>query len=912
MRLRDIYKIILFYLLLLVPFISFGINKTDYENIIILTSDGVLEQDQIRVLDPNRNFLRERIGLDDEEIDQFIKDEENYYLTQFGLDFTKVPWENSVKTIPGVAIMEIRTASDKINFRAHFINDGRDNYPVEEGGIFVNVIGEDVVYHGLFGGEEGKPAFPLDEIASGFYRINRGNNHKPQILHFRQSTAPTRLTFEGWKMFIHDIKSPVFGEGKSDGLATIQPDNESGNFRSVIRNVISFPGRLPDSEVENNGVSFLDIAADTTTGITYRRVKSFRDNLLDDLKSQPIFTLSDMRKVPIKSRGAPGVAILDYDRDGDLDLYITNGPGRDNALYANQFAETGQLTFVDTANASGVSATNMDGSGVCYGDIDNDFDHDLYVLGSGEANRLFENQGDGTFTDITEIAGMGAGVHYPSGCAMGDVNGDGLLDIVVANTVTSWDDRSYIFEPFALNDHNQLFINKGSNLFDDASNASGIRELAGFPSGVAGSAGVTWAIALVDYDLDGDVDIVMADDQARFGVPSAADGGVDRGIIHVMSNDGTGKFTDVSLEVNTNRPGNWMGLAFGDINTDGYLDMFLTNLGDYVVTQIAPYELGSSASRLFLGQADGSFSEPGVGGLVASGFGWGTVMTDYDNDGDTDIVYHGGTDAGPFIEASNPGLVLANDGDGKFSYDIIALANSTNHSHRSVQGFAAGDLNNDGFEDLVSVSNLNIPEISPLQHYQAQWDSVTDETAYFFPTFSPISQTEFVWNGVEPNDGTLSVEINSADNGNNHAVIDLLGTVGLMSNGAVNLDGIGSMVSFTPDGGKTVMKPVLGGASYGSQSSLTIDLGMGKVAKGTVEVLWPGGVRNRLYGLRASERLIFPEIPCSFDDQSLNFRQYRECVISSLKELKSAGLINEKQIQRFSQSAKQAYLEYRM
>ncbi|NEO47785.1 MAG: CRTAC1 family protein [Moorea sp. SIO4A3] len=656
----------------------------------------------------------------------------------------------------------------------------------------------------------------------------------------------------------------------------------------------------------DGNVTFSDLAAGDNAGITYRRVPSPRNAIFDALKQQPIYTFEDILTTPWRARGAPGVAILDFDGDHDLDIYVTNGPGANNSLYSNQLQETGQVKFLDLASSAGVAAFNQDSSGVAYGDIDNDSDLDLLVLGTGQPNQLFENQGDGRFIDITETSRIGGGSKYSTSASMGDVNGDGLLDIVIANSFTNWDDQIPLFrEPFARNEHNQLFLNTGNNVFVDVSDSSGITNLTGFPEEAAGSASITWAIAMVDYDLDGDLDIVQADDQAA--IPNAEQGGFDRGLI-LLNNDGTGNFTDVTVEANTNQTGAWMGLSFGDLNSDGNMDIFATNLGDYVLNRSVPP--GLLTSRWFLGQADGSFTDPGVGELVTTPFGWGTSTTDYDNDGDTDIIFHGALDFGRFVDASNPGVILENDGAGNFTYDANALATSTNHIRRNVQGVAVGDLNHDGFSDIVSVSNFDSPEPIPLQPYSVTYGSPFDETALFVPTFVPTENPgEFVWSGLELPDGTLSVEINSGDNGNGWVEVQGIGTVGLTPDGHVNRDGIGAVFFFTPDNGQTVMQPILGGSSYASQDSLAANFGLGSSLQGTLEVLWPGGVRNRLYNVRNFERLLFPEIPCSFDGYWSNQLEYETCVDTALTDLVNTGVLPRQQVSRFFESAIRAFNE---
>src|SRR5258708_22849280 len=151
-------------------------------------------------------------------------------------------------------------------------------------------------------------------------------------------------------------------------------------------------------------------------------------------------------------------------------------------------------------------------------------------------------------------------------------------------------------------------------------------------------------------------------------------------------------------------------------------------------------------------------------------------MAGYDNDGDTDIISYGGLDIGPYVDASNPGAICQNEGcTARFKYDAAALAGSTDHRRRVVQGLATGDLNGDGFVDIVTVSNADYPQSAPLAPYTAEYGSPFDKLATFVPTFRPTAQAEFIWDKIQATDGTLSVEINSGGNGNGSAAGELRG-----------------------------------------------------------------------------------------------------------------------------------------
>lgn len=652
------------------------------------------------------------------------------------------------------------------------------------------------------------------------------------------------------------------------------------------------------------GVHFVDFAARDGSNIDYRRTpSSILANQLQ-LERQPALNFGHVVLAPEKPRGAPGVALLDYDGDGDDDVYVTNGPGTANSLYQNLTRETGKLGFRDVAEAAGVEAAAQDSTGVCFGDTDNDGDVDLLVLGRMEPNRFFENRGDSSFVEGTAASGLGGGALGHSSCSMGDVDNDGLLDVAVANSF-DWATRPAIFTvAYADNHPNQLFRNLGGNRFEDRSVASGIHAIDSVePAMDEGGATLTWAIALVDFDQDGDVDLFHADDQAAMSPQEA-----DRAHLQVFVNDGKGNFESRTTQAGTDIYGAWMGLAFADFDCDGLLDFFATNIGDYTYHPIGiPLTAGEWSSRWFLGRPGGRFADPGVGKLGATPFGWAPMAVDYDNDADTDIIYLGALATAVFtITGDNPGVVLANQGcTADFRYDGAAM--TTRHSRRVVEGAAAADLDLDGFVDVVSVSSHDIPKQVAQKPYGLDYGSDFDANAVYTEYMSPTAGGTFVPKGIEFPDGGLVIDINSGGNGNRWAAVRLRGSVGSTPDGHVNRSGIGAVLSFTPDGKPTVKRPVMGGASYASQDSLETVFGLGEALRGTLEVLWPGGVRNRLYGVKAGERLLIPEIPCSFDGEWSGRGEYQGCVEAALDDLVTAKVLDKPARKRLLESAMAAY-----
>lgn len=630
---------------------------------------------------------------------------------------------------------------------------------------------------------------------------------------------------------------------------------------------------------------------------------------------------------PMMPRGLPGVAIFDYDRDGDLDIYVTNGPGSANALFHNALNETGSATFSDVALRAGVHAIEHDSYGTCFGDIDNDGDHDLMVLGREEANLLFENLGNGEFIPLSSAAIAGNKLSSNS-CTMGDFDNDGLIDIFVGNGFDQADSLAILAIPYDLNQPNQLLRNLGDNTFADVSAESGILNNTGYP---VGAHGISWAVASVDVDSDGDADIVVLDDQG--GIPAARYGGIDRAYIHVFVNDGTGHFTDKPIIQNAYSASEWMGVSMGDLDCNGTVDMFASSFGDYATAQLGgPYFKGASASRVFFGNGDGSFLDSGApiddgnGGYTtdneSTAFGWGNAIFDADNDGDNDVLYHGGLDAaGLSVVADNPGILLINQDNcsGKFIWDSAAIG--TDHLRRNVRAVAVGDVDGNGFPDIATGSNLTSPPELPLEPMFTKYGDPLDDSSFIVnimsPVVGPAGAPAFVWNGYENGNGDFKLELN-AGNQNNHISVDVQGSVGIVDNARVNRDGIGALISFTPQPDhsqgifkrNTSMQAVVAGSSHSSSHALRKTFGLGSARFGTLDILWPGGSRNRLYQVRADEHITLPEIPCSYAGSWSSSLEHKRCVKTALDELARTGHIDAKLQARLLSSAVRAFDDY--
>jgi hypothetical protein len=409
----------------------------------------------------------------------------------------------------------------------------------------------------------------------------------------------------------------------------------------------------------------------------------------------------------IEAKGS-GIAFFDYDQDGWLDIYLTNGTRLGEPWPAGS-APTSHLyknnrdgTFTDVTERSGIARTGWQ-TGVCVGDYDNDGWDDLFCCFWGH-NILFHNNGDGTFTDVTQKSGLyDVRIRWGSGCTFFDYDRDGHLDLFVCNYIKldpaqtpsasdpascQWKGIPVMCGPRGLpGDTNVLFRNNGDGTFTDVSQKAGILK-----------PGPRYSITAVscDFDNDGWPDIYVAVDSE----PS---------ILFRNNHDGT--FTDIAVMAGCAYSENGheqagMGVAIADYDCDGWFDIFKTNFAD-------------DTCNLYRNNGDGTFNDV----TFASGIGinnqyvaWGCGFVDYDNDGWPDIlqvnghVYPeiGGHEIGQTYK--NPRLVYKNLGNGQFR-DVSSAMGPGINQHFSSRGAAFGDYDNDGDIDALVLNLGDLPSL---------------------------------------------------------------------------------------------------------------------------------------------------------------------------------------------------------
>jgi len=517
--------------------------------------------------------------------------------------------------------------------------------------------------------------------------------------------------------------------------------------------------------------------------------------------SAPIFDVNLPRGLDFTLQNSPtpqkylietmpgGVALLDYNNDGLLDIFLVNGGritspmrtpenfDRHDPRYWNRlYRQNEDGSFTDVTQQAGLADAGDGnyGMGVAVGDYDNDGYPDLYVTSYGK-NILYHNNGDGTFTDVTAKAGV-AGGGWSVSAGFFDYDNDGKLDLFVTRYI-DWDTKhnkdcggnyhTYCPPEEFPATTNILYHNNGDGTFTDVSQRSGI----------AAKKGRALGVAFADYDGDGFTDIFVAND------------GMQQYLFH---NNGNGTFTEVGLDAGTalsqdGRRLSGMGVVFQDYDNDGRPDVIVTEL---------PREIYG----VYHNDGDGSFTyrslETGLGLLSSGSSGWGVGLEDFDNDGWKDLFVAQGhvLDNVEQIDHSLHYLeppLLAMNHNGRFE-----RGDSGSTVPAAARGAAFGDLNNDGWQDVVMTSLGSHPQVFINRGRKLHW-----------------------------------------------LVITLRGT-------RSNRDGFGARVQVN---GQTRFATSSG--SYLSASDKRLHFGLGSAEKAKVEIAWPSGIHQTLNDVHADQFL---------------------------------------------------------
>jgi enediyne biosynthesis protein E4 len=490
-----------------------------------------------------------------------------------------------------------------------------------------------------------------------------------------------------------------------------------------------------------------------------------------------------------------GCAFVDYDNDGWMDIYLVNSgrcdfynpdPPLRNALYRNNR----DGTFTDVTEKAGVAAGGY-GQGVAVGDYDGDGLPDLYVTQYGKS-ILYHNNGDGTFTDVTEKAGVAA-PGWGSSAVWFDYDNDGRLDLFVCNFVdfnkaknlncVAYNKPGYCVPTLYKPSASWLFHNNGDGTFSDVSQSSGI----------AKHLGKAWGVVATDLNNDGRMDLFVANDTVQN---------------YLYMNRGNGKFDEIAALAGvgfseTGRPRSGMGVDAADMNQDGWMDLFVANIDH---ERYSLYQ--NNHDETFDDQANST----AIGAATRLMSGWGLKFFDYDNDGNLDLFLANGN-PDDLIETMQKDVtyrepLMLFHSDGKTLRNVSADSGPLFARNLSARGLAIGDFDNDGAVDVL----------------------------------------------VSVNDAPPLLLRNRAATGNHWLGIKLIGKKS-------NRDAIGARVTYQA-GDLKRSRTKVGGGSYLSSHDPRMVLGVGQRTKiDWLEVKWPepSGVTERFTGLPIDKYIAITE-----------------------------------------------------
>ncbi len=485
-----------------------------------------------------------------------------------------------------------------------------------------------------------------------------------------------------------------------------------------------------------------------------------------------------------------GVAIFDYDNDGRLDIFFTNGAKlpelkkSDPSFYSCLLRNKGNGRFEDVTHQAGVEGANLDFTfGVAAGDFDNDGDTDLFLCNAGP-NALYRNNGDGTFTEVTAGSGLDK---KPKDllsvvAAWFDYDRDGLLDLVVSE-YTYWnpeddkaclmaDGRAFYCNPQTVVSvpHN-LYHNLGGGKFEDVTEKSGF----------AKSLGKGMGVGIADFNQDGWLDVFVANDTVQnFLYLNQGDGTFDEASL----------FLGVAYNTEASRVSG-MGCDVNDFNNDGWVDIFYNNLQNQI-------------HALFANQSGEYFDYVSPRTNVAFESrrfsGWSNGFIDFDNDGWKDI-YSANGDVDYLGENAAQHDTMLKNLEGTRFEDVSASLGDDFMRAGFQRGSAFGDLNDDGFQDIVVTSLNEKPRIL----------------------------------------------INSADNGNHWLTLALTGEKSPR-------DAIGASIKVTTESGRALYNLVSTSVGFMSTSDRRVHFGLGSESKvREIEVHWPSGTVQTLQNVKADQ-----------------------------------------------------------